>query len=80
MKMNGVIILRISDFKRFFNFQEFWSQKEEFINLFNQEGYVDFFCNTEEEKILCKCTLDWLKDKNSFENVDNLRRIINKMF
>lgn len=77
MKMNGVIIMRISDFKRFFDFQEFWSHKEEFINLFNQEGYLDFFCNTEEEKILCKCILDWLKDKNSFENVNNLRRIIN---
>ena len=65
MKMNGVIILRISDFKRFFDFQEFWSQKEEFINLFNQEGYLDFFCNTEDEKILCNLILNWLKNNPS---------------
>ena len=65
MKMNGVVILRISDFKRFFDFQEFWSQKQEFIELFNQEGYLDFFCNTEEEKILCNFILDWLKNNPS---------------
>ena len=78
MKMNGVIIMRISDFKRFFDFQEFWSHKEEFIDLFNQEGYMDFFCITEEERILSKCTLDWLKGKLSLENANKFKNVLEK--
>lgn len=35
--LQGVIILRISDFRRFFDWGEFWSKKEEFISLFRGE-------------------------------------------
>ena len=35
--LQGVIILRISDFRRFFDWNEFWTKKEEFISIFRSE-------------------------------------------
>lgn len=35
--LQGVIILRISDFRRFFDWGEFWSKKDDYISLFKDE-------------------------------------------
>ena len=35
--LQGVVILRISDFRRFFEWGEFWVKKEDFISLFRSE-------------------------------------------
>ncbi len=37
MTLQGVIILRISDFRRFFEWGEFWAKREEIISLFRGE-------------------------------------------
>ena len=46
--LQGVIILRISDFRRFFNWREFWLKKDEFMSLFKKE--IDRRCVPDTEK------------------------------
>lgn len=69
--LKGVIILRISDFRRFFDFGEFWFKKEEFLKLFKQEinRRVEsptkpieeyFFVNDKKEFCLLQKVYDWL--------------------
>lgn len=71
IKLKGVIILRISDFRRFFDLGEFFFKKEDFISLFKQEIYrrVEsptkpleeyFFVNDAKEFLLLQKTYDWL--------------------
>lgn len=69
--LKGVIILRISDFRRFFDLGEFWFKKEEFLKLFKQEinRRVEsptkpieeyFFVNNKKEFCLLQKVYDWL--------------------
>lgn len=69
--LKGVIILRISDFRRFFDFGEFWFKKEEFLALFKQEinRRVEsttkpleeyFFVDDKKEFYLLQKVYDWL--------------------
>lgn len=69
--LKGVIILRISDFRRFFDFEEFWFKKDDFLTLFKQEinRRVDsptkpleeyFFVNDKKEFYLLQKVYDWL--------------------
>lgn len=69
--LKGVIILRISDFRRFFDFGEFWFKKEDFFKLFKQEinRRVEsptkpieeyFFVNNKKEFCLLQKVYDWL--------------------
>lgn len=39
MKLQGVNILRITDFRRFFDYTEFENQKKEFVKLLKSENY-----------------------------------------
>lgn len=68
--LQEVIILRISDFRRFFNLGEFWSKKDEFLTLFKQEiaRRVEtptkpqeeyFFVDNREEFYLLKKIYEW---------------------
>lgn len=45
MKLQGVIILRISDFQRFFDLEEFLVKNQEFLELMSQYG-SGYFCKT----------------------------------
>ncbi len=69
--LQGVIIFRISDFRRFFDWGEFWSKKEEFISLFRNEinrctetpgkkAEEYFFVNNEAEFCLVQKLYEWL--------------------
>ena len=52
MKLDGVLILRISDLKRFFDFQSFWVSARTFIDAVAPNGQLDdFFFDKEEEKL-----------------------------
>lgn len=64
MKLNGVIILRITDFRRFFDFVSFWGQKEKFIQLVKPLGRVDhYFFDTDKEKILGSVVCKWIEGR-----------------
>lgn len=52
MKLQGVIILRINDFRKFFNIEEFSMKRREFSTLFSKID-IDSFCDTPEERALC---------------------------
>jgi hypothetical protein len=69
--LQGVIILRISDFRSFFDWDEFWSKKIDFIELFKneihrhivtqeklQEAY--YFVSNDKEFYLMKKFYEWL--------------------
>ena len=54
MKLNGVLIFRITDFRRYFDFPSFWSEKDEFFQLVKPYDILDdFFFDTELEKNYC---------------------------
>ena len=69
--LQGVIILRISDFRRFFNRDEFWSKKKDFIELFKHEisrrnethdkfKEEYYFVSNDREFYLMKKFYEWL--------------------
>lgn len=73
--LQNVIILRISDFRRFFDWGEFWAKKEEFISLFRgeinrrvesqtkpQEEY--YFVDNDAEFYLMQRLYEWLINPN----------------
>ena len=69
IKLQGVIILRISDFRRYFSFHEFWQKKDDFLKLFQQEFYQSceeiqpyLFSDTQEEAILVYKLSQWLEN------------------
>ena len=50
--LQGVIILRISDFRKFFDWNEFWTKKEMFLKFFSRQSNIDFFVNNDRERLL----------------------------
>lgn len=60
MKLQGVIILRISDFQRFFDLEEFLVKNKEFLELMSLYGSRPF-CKTAPERDLCGVVRNWLK-------------------
>lgn len=73
--LQGVVILRISDFRRFFDWGEFWAKKEDFISLFRgeinrrvesqtkpQEEY--YFVDNDTEFYLMQRLYEWLVNPN----------------
>lgn len=58
MRMQGVIILRVSDFRRFFNLPEFWKKREEFLKLAKSE-LAGIFCDNEDEQVLFEALKNW---------------------
>lgn len=59
MKLQGVIILRVTDLRRFFDLTEFWQQRDDFVEMIKQ-GWLNVFCDTEEECELCLLVRDWI--------------------
>ncbi len=70
MKLQGVEILRISDFRRFFTIEEFILNKEAFSHLFS---YIDvnLFCDTTEECALCSQVRLWCMGQTPNANFDS---------
>lgn len=73
--LQGVLILRISDFRRFFDWGEFWAKKDDFISLFRgeinrrvesqtkpQEEY--YFVDNDAEFYLMQRLYEWLLNPN----------------
>ncbi|MBR3884701.1 MAG: hypothetical protein IKJ31_08115 [Bacteroidaceae bacterium] len=66
--LQGVIILRISDFRRFFDWNEFWAKKSEFLALFkNEEMYYRrfgklFFVDDDKEYVLLSTLIKWIEE------------------
>lgn len=76
MMLQGVIILRITDLIRFFDFAEFWQFKEDFAELMSQDKYGCFF-DTEEQKDLSIVVTRWLRGEDLLATVVDNRLIIN---
>lgn len=69
MKLQGVIILRVTDLRRFFDLTEFWQQRDDFVEMIKQ-GRLDVFCDTEDERTLCLMVRNWIsihRGKNGAE-------------
>lgn len=62
--LQGVIILRVTDFRRFFDWEEFWIKKDSFIALWRNESYRKFFVNNEKEYYLVLRFYEWLLNPN----------------
>lgn len=65
--LQGVIILRVSDLRRFFDFDEFMSKKNEFIKIFQNEAsrkkeWKPYFVDNSEDALLLKSLCLWLED------------------
>lgn len=81
MKLQGVNILRITDFRRFFDYTEFENQKKEFVKLLKSENDIKLFCDTEEEEKICKYVIDWIKGGESCKQIifeDNSKFSLNR--
>ena len=59
MKLQGVIILRVTDLQRFFDLTEFWEQRNDFVEMIKQ-GWLNVFCDTEDERELCLAIRRWI--------------------
>lgn len=67
MKINGVIILRNPDLKRFFDLSTFWNERESFVTLIDQRCGLDsthgsdvFFDNDEEHSLYKYVVRPWM--------------------
>lgn len=65
--LQGVIILRVSDLRRFFDFDEFMSKKDEFIKIFRSEinrkkEWKPYFVDNSEDALLLKNLCLWLEN------------------
>lgn len=58
--LQNVIILRISDFRRFFDWGEFWTQKDNFITFLKKDSDKKFFTDTIQEYYLIRKFHEWL--------------------
>lgn len=73
MKLQGVEILRISDFRRFFNIEEFIQNKRAFANLFSTVD-LESFCDTAEERALCSQLRLWCMGQPLSASIDQLNK------
>lgn len=76
MKLQGVIILRIADFQRFFDLDEFLVKKKEFFELMSQYGSRPF-CNTPQERDLCGVVRNWINGDSFTADIRDSQFIIN---
>ena len=68
--------MRITDLKNFFDLDQFWSARTEFIDIAGRFG-LDFFFDSEDEILLYECLVPWLKEgKIPKANVKDGRLII----
>lgn len=59
MKTQGVEILRITDFCRFFSMEEFMADSDKYLSMF-KEVDTDFFCNDSKEAMILVSLRTWL--------------------
>lgn len=59
MKIQGIEILRISDFRRFFNMEEFLVNSKRYLKMFTYMN-ANFFCDTLNEELLVGILRAWL--------------------
>lgn len=62
LTINNVIILRNSDLKRFFNIEEFWIQRYEFVDTVKRRT-IDLFFDTNKEKECFTLFCLWISQK-----------------
>lgn len=67
IKLQNVIIMRITDFRRFFDLREFWNQRDEFFKQFEfincwgkTERDYSLFVDNEKEKLLLAQFCNWI--------------------
>lgn len=75
-KLQGVIILRISDFRRFFDWDEFWAKKDDFIKFFSKEANKKFFADNHKELLLLQRFYMWLL--NPSKELPNIKLNVDK--
>lgn len=71
MKINGVLIFRISDLKNNFDFSQFYNSRKELIDIVRRRGTEIFFDTPEEISIYSKIIRPWIeigKVNNSLSN------------
>lgn len=64
MKLQGVIILRLPDLRRFFTLEEFYSDRTNFLSLVDSAEKRAFFCDDPRQQSLCLQVVNWLQDKS----------------
>lgn len=71
IKLQDVIIMRISDFRRFFDLREFWNQRDEFFKQFEfincderSEREYSLFVDNEKERLLLTQFCNWICEPN----------------
>lgn len=75
-KLQGVIILRISDFRRFFDWDEFWAKKDDFIKFFSEKANKKFFADNHKELLLLQRFHMWLR--NPSKELPNIKLSVDK--
>lgn len=76
MKLQGVLILRISDFRRFFDLDEFLVKKQEFSELMRLQGSGPF-CDTAKERFLCGIVRNWINRDPFLAEIKNDKFVVN---
>lgn len=76
MKLQGVEILRISDFRRFFNIEEFIQGKRAFAQLFSVVD-IATFCDSDDEHALCSQLRLWCMGQPLSASIDQLSKQVN---
>lgn len=76
MKLQGVEILRISDFRRFFNIEEFMQGKRDFAQLFSLVD-IETFCDSDDERALCSQLRLWCMGQPLSASIDQLSKQVN---
>lgn len=68
--------MRISDFRSFFDFDEFLVKKQEFADLLRQRG-TRAFCNTIRERVLCGIVRNWINREPITAKIKNGNFVVN---
>lgn len=73
MRMNNILILTSVDFRDFFDFNDFWNQKEEFISHPEELCIID---NSDDKQLTLAFSIfrEWLSDKSFEENYSCKKR------
>lgn len=66
LTLEKIIVLRVSDLKRFFNVEDFWNQKEAFFEIVNHRG-INIFFDSEKEKDCYSLFYKWHTDKDHLQ-------------
>lgn len=68
MELQGIKILRISDLRRFFELDEFWRKRDEFIKMVGDPSKTFFFDNGNERDIYCLLR-EWMTKESEIPSI-----------